>query len=179
MEPPSSDVDEPITIVDYDTAWPALFAEEKGRVENALGDMVTRVEHFGSTAVYGMAGKPIVDLLVGVRDLTHAASRMSSLEGLGYENFGEIFIPGRLYLRRRGPSHFNIAVTVDGGEFWNTQILIRDYLRAHPHEVVAYSNEKRSTVARGAQLFSTYSQAKSPFLAALQERARSWRDSTR
>lgn len=175
----SSDVDEPITIVDYDAAWPVHFAEERRRVENALGDVVTRVEHFGSTAVYGMAGKPIVDLLVGVRDLTHAARRMSSLEALGYENFGEIFIPGRLYLRRRGPPHFNVAVAVDGSEFWNAQILIRDYLRAHPHEVVAYSAEKLRKFAGGAQWFSTYSQAKSPFLAALQERARSWRDSQR
>jgi hypothetical protein len=57
MERSAADVDEPITIVDYDPAWPLLFAEEQRRVEDALGDVVTRVEHFGSTAVVGMAGK--------------------------------------------------------------------------------------------------------------------------
>ncbi len=75
----ASEVDEPITITDYDPRWPALFASERDRVMSALGDVVTRIEHFGSTA---------------------ASARVHSLEALGYENFGEIFIPGRLYLRR-------------------------------------------------------------------------------
>ena len=105
----SSDVDEPITVVDYDGAWPALFEQERRRVQSALGDVVTRVEHFGSTAVPGMAGKPIGDLLVGVRALQAASAHIPALEALGYENFGEIFILGRVYLRRRGPLNFNIC----------------------------------------------------------------------
>jgi GrpB-like predicted nucleotidyltransferase (UPF0157 family) len=172
----ASEVDEPITITAYDPAWPALFAAERDRVERALGEIVTRVEHFGSTAVPGMAGKPIVDLLVGVRDLAEAAGRAAALEAIGYENFGEIFLPGRLYLRRRGPPHFNVAVTEDGGAFWDAQIVLRDFLRAHPDEAAAYAAMKRAAYAGGAHLFSTYSQAKGPFLAALKERAEAWRE---
>jgi GrpB-like predicted nucleotidyltransferase (UPF0157 family) len=176
-KPGIANVDEPIVISDYDPIWLTLFTEEQRRVQTALGELVTRIEHFGSTAVPGMAGKPIVDLLVGVRDLAMVSSRISSLETLGYENFGEIFIPGRLYLRRRGPPHFNVAVTVEAGEFWHAQIVIRDYLRAHPHEIAAYSECKRSTYAHGSRMFSSYSQAKAPFLVALLERARQWHGS--
>ena len=167
-------VDEPITITNYDPAWPVLFEAERERVAKALGDVATRIEHFGSTAVPGMAGKPIVDLLVGVRDLPSASSRITALEGIGYENFGEIFIPGRLYLRRRGPPHFNLAATVDGGEFWNDQLVLRDFLRAHPDEAAAYAKAKRKTYSEGHRMFSTYSQAKGPFLAALKSRAARW-----
>jgi GrpB-like predicted nucleotidyltransferase (UPF0157 family) len=168
------EVDEPIVIAEYDAAWPALFIAERDRVQAALGSVVTGIEHFGSTAVPGMAGKPIVDLLVGVRNLGIASQRISALEALGYENFGELFLPGRLYLRRRGPPNFNVAITVDGGTFWSAQIIIRDYLRAHPHEAGLYSASKRSAYANGSRMFSTYSQAKGPFLEALMARARQW-----
>jgi GrpB-like predicted nucleotidyltransferase (UPF0157 family) len=174
MERARAEIDEAITIEDYDPAWPILFEQERHRVASSLGNVVTRVEHFGSTAVPGMAGKPIVDVLVGVNDLALASSRIASLEALGYENFGEVFIPGRVYLRRRGPRHFNIAMTAAGSQFWNEQILLRDYLRRHPDEAEAYANEKRASFAGGARMFSTYSQAKAPFLSALLERARSW-----
>ena len=167
-------IDEPIDIVDYDPAWPALFAEERQRLRACLGGRIGRIEHFGSTAVPAMAGKPVVDLLVGVSKLPVPAPWIESLQAMGYENFGEVFIPGRWYLRNRGPPHFNIAVTVEGGEFWRTQLLVRDYLRAHPHEAAAYSEAKRAIYAAGARMFSTYSQAKGPFLAALKERAEKW-----
>jgi GrpB-like predicted nucleotidyltransferase (UPF0157 family) len=168
-------IDEEITVGPYDPSWPALFAAEAPRVADALGDVVTRIEHFGSTAVPGMDGKPVVDLLVGVRDLQAAAAGVSPLEALGYENFGEIFIRGRLYLRRRGPPHFNVAVTEDGGAFWTDQLAVRDYLRAHPDEARAYAAHKHAVYEAGARLFSTYSQAKAPLLEALAVRARRWR----
>jgi GrpB-like predicted nucleotidyltransferase (UPF0157 family) len=173
----STDVDEPIVIVDYDSAWPSLFDTERARIQAALRKVATRIEHFGSTAVPGMAGKPIVDLLVGIEDLSSAKKHVPSLEALGYQNFGEIFVQGRVYLRRRGPPHFNVAMTVEGGPFWQTQIIVRDYLRSHPDETVAYSQSKRATYASGARMFSSYSQGKQSFLAALMERARQWHGS--
>lgn len=168
------DIDEFITIVEYDPLWPALFEEERLRIEAALAGMVFHIEHAGSTAVPGMAGKPIVDLLVGIPDLRAAGGYVRPLERLGYENFGEIFIAGRIYLRRRGPPHFNIALTAERGTFWNAQLLLRDYLREHPAEAAAYSQYKRSAYAQGADRFSTYSKAKHPMLADLMERAEAW-----
>lgn len=139
MSSPRGQVDEPITIVEYDPFWPEQFEAERQRVQNSLSQGITRIEHFGSTAVPGMAGKPIVDLLLGVKDLRTASKQIPTLEELGYENFGEIFIPGRLYLRKRGLQNCNIAMTVEGGPFWTEQLLIRDYLRRHPEEAISYA----------------------------------------
>ena len=174
MEPAPVNIDEPITVTAYDPSWPAHFLAERDRVKTALGKVATRIEHFGSTAVPGMAGKPIVDLLVGVKDLRAASDYIPSLEALGYENFGEVFIPGRVYLRRRGAQAFNVAMTVEGGDFWTEQLIVRDYLRAHLEEAAAYAAHKREIYADGACLFSTYSQAKGAFLAALKDRALRW-----
>ena len=65
----------PIEIVDYDTAWPRQFEEEKGRILAAIGRHVAAVEHIGSTAVPGLAAKPIIDILVGLRSLADATIR--------------------------------------------------------------------------------------------------------
>lgn len=169
------DVDEPISICEYDPGWPAHYEQEQQRVRDALGPIVLATEHFGSSAVPGLASKPIIDILVGVRALGEASLRAPALEAMGYENFGEIFVSGRLYLRKRGaPPHFNVAITELGSPFWATNLMVRDYLRAHPHEVAEYARHKREAVQQGATMFSSYSQAKEPFLSALRERAERW-----
>lgn len=175
-----SDIDEPISICDYDPGWPAHYEQEQQRVRDVLGSIVLVIEHFGSSAVPGLVSKPIIDILVGVRDLAEAKLRAPALAGLGYEDFGEIFVPGRLYLRKRGAlPHFNVAITELDSPFWTTNLIVRDYLRVHPHEVTEYARHKREAVQQGATMFSSYSQAKEPFLSALRERAERWSQASR
>ncbi|MDP9313936.1 MAG: GrpB family protein [Chloroflexota bacterium] len=59
---------QPIVIVDYDPRWPMLNAEEQQHLLDVLGALVLRIEHIGSTAVPGLAAKPIIDISVAVRD---------------------------------------------------------------------------------------------------------------
>jgi GrpB-like predicted nucleotidyltransferase (UPF0157 family) len=170
-----SDVDEPISICDHDPGWPAHYQQEQQRVRDVLGPIVLATEHFGSSAVPGLVSKPIIDILIGVRDLAEARLRAPALAELGYENFGEIFVPGRLYLRKRGAlPHFNVAITELDSPFWTMSLIVRDYLRAHPREVSEYARHKREAVQQGATMFSSYSQAKEPFLSALRQRAERW-----
>jgi GrpB-like predicted nucleotidyltransferase (UPF0157 family) len=166
--------DEPIIVTEYDPTWPMLFAAERNRVRNACGQAVTRIEHIGSTAVSGMAAKPIVDLLVGVRTLEGIAQYAEKLAAIGYRSVGAALYADRIYLRRRGPPHFDIAVAVDGGDWWRAQIGLRDYLRARPAEAAAYSNCKRDIFRAGSRTFASYAKDRAPFLKALSERARIW-----
>jgi GrpB-like predicted nucleotidyltransferase (UPF0157 family) len=53
----------PIVVTDYNPAWPALFKQERERLDTALGSLLVIIEHVGSTAVPGLAAKPIIDLL--------------------------------------------------------------------------------------------------------------------
>jgi GrpB-like predicted nucleotidyltransferase (UPF0157 family) len=92
-----------VTIVDYDPQWPARFAEERARLAEAFGDDAIEIEHIGSTSVPGLAAKPIIDIVIGARTVPPPASRITAVEGLGYEHLGEYGIPGRAYFRRRSP----------------------------------------------------------------------------
>ena len=80
---------EEVAIVPYDPRWPELFRQEKDHLLSCLpSDLIRRVEHFGSTAVPGLAAKPIVDLLVEVIDLQATQVRIAPvLEAQGYDYF--------------------------------------------------------------------------------------------
>src|SRR5919112_532762 len=77
--------DERIRIEPYDVDWPARFDRERVALEELLGGCVTGgVHHVGSTAVPGLAAKPIIDILVGVADLGSAREHIEPLARLGY-----------------------------------------------------------------------------------------------
>src|SRR5437667_10605191 len=82
-------IHEEIAIAPYDPRWPTLFSQEKGHLESCLPrELITRIEHFGSTAVPGLAAKPVVDMLVEVTDLHATRTRIAPvLEAQGYDYF--------------------------------------------------------------------------------------------
>src|SRR3972149_9435487 len=117
---------QPVVIVDYDLSWPIRYEEERGRIIEALGgsiEGVFAIEHVGSTSVPGCGAKPIIDIMIGVRELTHGERCVGPLETLGYEYRGELGIPGRFYFakpRARRPRSHHIHLVARGSRFWPT-----------------------------------------------------------
>jgi GrpB-like predicted nucleotidyltransferase (UPF0157 family) len=80
-------VQEEVAIVPYDERWPSMFRDEKAHLSACLPpELLGRIEHFGSTAVPGLAAKPIIDILVEVTDLETTKARIVPiLTGQAYE----------------------------------------------------------------------------------------------
>jgi GrpB-like predicted nucleotidyltransferase (UPF0157 family) len=134
-----------ISIVDYDPQWPVRFEDERTRLAEAFGDDAIQIDHIGSTAVPGLAAKPIIDIVVAARTFPLPASRITAVERLGYEHLGEYGIPGRAYFRRRSPrprTH-HVHVYAAGSDQIRDYLLFRDRLRAHPAEAASYAELKR------------------------------------
>ena len=96
----------PIVVVDYEPAWPARFDAERAALERALGDLVVAIEHIGSTAVPDLPAKPIIDLLVGVRDLQEARRRaLAPMQALSYAYLPEYesWLTAELFFRKGLP----------------------------------------------------------------------------
>ncbi|HEY1354508.1 MAG TPA: GrpB family protein [Ktedonobacteraceae bacterium] len=74
----------PILLVDYDPAWPGLFAREARRVQEALGERILLLEHVGSTSVPELAAKPRIDMLLVVADSADEQAYVPVLEAAGY-----------------------------------------------------------------------------------------------
>jgi ribonuclease-3 len=160
-------VDEPVSLAEHDARWARLALEELARIRGALPEAC--VEHVGSTAVPGMLAKPVIDLLVGVRELS------PSLRLPDYESWGEAGVPGRLYFRKRNNGQaFNAQVVLHEGPLWQEALLLRDFLTAHPEEAAAYAARKRAALSKGANTLLRYAAEKAPAVAELLGRARQW-----
>jgi ribonuclease III len=159
-------LDEPVQVVGSDPRWNALAAEEADRLRAAVPDAV--IEHIGSTAVPGLEAKPVIDLLVGVRELP------GSLRLPDYEALGEAGVGGRLYFRKRGTVSVNAQVVPLDGPLWRDALLLREYLRAHPEERERYAARKRETISAGATMLLRYSEEKAAVVEEMLDRARRW-----
>lgn len=93
-----------IEIVGYDPAWEEKFNREARLIEEILGGELVAIHHIGSTAVKGLAAKPIIDIMPVVKDVSRADGFNARFEEIGYEAMGEFGIAGRRYFRKGGTS---------------------------------------------------------------------------
>ncbi len=164
-----------MVIVDYDPRWPALYEEERQLILKAAGHLVLAVEHIGSTAVPGLGGKPIIDIMAAVRQLEDAETCVQPLEGLGYEYVPEYneLIPERRYFHK-GPADaraFHLHMVERASDFWERHLLFRDWLRTHPQDAQEYYLLKRELAARFGGDREGYTEAKSALIEAVVAKA--------
>lgn len=169
---------EPVVIVEYDPAWPERFAAERARLEAALAGHDARIEHVGSTAVVGLAAKPIIDMLLGLPSWPMAAEAIAAVVALGYDHRGDGGIPGREYFRRGLPRSHQVHACALGGTFWRDHLAFRDRLRAEPQTVRAYEALKLELALRFRNDRLGYTDAKAPFIQAVLARSPAGTSST-
>ncbi|MCB0882907.1 MAG: GrpB family protein [Thermoleophilia bacterium] len=165
---------EEVAVVDYDPGWPGRFAREVERLRGFFPvGMIRRVEHFGSTAVPGLAAKPIVDILVAVDDLERVRAEVApALEAAGYDFFWRPAFgddgpryPWFIARDAEGRRTAHIHVVRPGDEHWG-RLRFRDHLRAHPDVAARYGALKRRLAADLGHDRVAYTAAKAAFVAA-------------
>jgi GrpB-like predicted nucleotidyltransferase (UPF0157 family) len=168
--------DPAVRIVEYDPAWPGMAEAETARIRAAVGEAAVRVDHVGSTAVPGLAAKPIVDLQLAVTEIGPRSLYVGPLEGLGYLFAPDPASPDFHFfgLPAARPRTHHLHVCAAGSEDERRHLAVRDYLRAHPDEVNAYAKLKRRLVARAPGDRLAYIAGKDSYVAALELRALAW-----
>ncbi len=164
-----------VVIAEYDPQWPEQYAKEAERIGLALGETLVTIEHVGSTAIPGLAAKPVLDILVGVTTLAAGLEAVPALEALGYDCRGENGIPGRLYFRKgavqyRRTHHLHMFEV--GHEQWAPMLAFRDYLRSHPEAARQYEDLKRQLAAQFYDNRKAYTDGKADFVNTVLEKAR-------
>ena len=155
-----------IEIVEYSHEWPRLFEREAAAILEACAPWVVEVHHVGSTAVPGLAAKPILDMMpvaAGPAEALEAVPRMTSL---GYRYRGEYGIPGRLYFEKTvdGREVAHAHMFPSGHPAIGTHLAFRDYLRAHPGAARDYERLKRDLAAKHRNDREAYTDAKAAFI---------------
>jgi GrpB-like predicted nucleotidyltransferase (UPF0157 family) len=163
--------DAPVSLVDYDPAWPRLFEREERRIRAALGDSVIRIEHTGSTSVPGLAAKPIIDMTLVVADSSDETAYVPPLEAAGYAL--RIREPD-WYEHRvfKGPdTNVNLHVFSAGCPEIERMVAFRDWLRSNEDDRDLYERTKRELASRQWQYVQNYADAKTAVVEEIMARA--------
>ena len=147
-----------VQVVEYNLEWPDHFCHLRDRIWPSVSDIAVAIEHVGSTAVAGLAAKPVIDLDIVI------PSRSDVLRRLGYEHRGNLGIEDRdaFWTSGNQPAH-NLYVCPQGSIALRNHIALRDHLRVHPSDVVAYSTLKKQ-LANQARDIHCYMRGKTDFI---------------
>jgi GrpB-like predicted nucleotidyltransferase (UPF0157 family) len=182
----------PVVVSRYQPGWPARAAAELAGLRAALGPLVLRAEHIGSTAIPDMAAKDVLDLQLSVADLDEAASAFDEpLRQLGYQRRPYDFdhVPAgmtsdpqrwakRYWNRRRHPDgDVNLHVRLAGSPNEQLALLFRDWLCAHPLAVAGYARFKQLLAADVSDL-EKYTDIKDPVVDVIVAAAAGWAEQT-
>ena len=168
----------PVVIVPPDPAWPARFAQVRSQIADTLGPVALRIDHVGSTAVAGLAAKPIIDVQISVADLEYEAGYAPGLASLGWPiRLRET--QQRFFREPAGiPRSTHVHVCPTGSTWERRHLLFRDFLRAHPERARAYGELKRALAAHYRGVRVIYTEAKGPFIDETTALAETWAAAT-
>lgn len=162
----TASVSQPVVVGDYKPEWPALFHQIAEPVQRALGELAVAVEHVGSTAVPGLAAKPVIDIDVVVRSAEEVPATVDRLRELGYVYQGDKGIPGReAFMWPPDAPRHHLYVVVQGSKPHLDHIRFRDVLRNHPNVAHEYAQLKRTLAEHHRDDRASYTDAKAEFIA--------------
>jgi len=168
---------EEISIAPYQPEWPNLYEKEATFLRRKLPkSVVIKIEHFGSTAVLGLAAKPVIDVLVQVSSLTETQQQLVPiLEAEGYDYFWRTDVsPAYAWFIKRdvgGKRTHHIHMVEADSQLWD-RLYFRDYLREFPKEAKRYAELKQLLAAKHPHDRLAYTAGKAEYVIAITERAK-------
>jgi len=158
----------PVELEPHSPDWLEAAAREAQRLAEALGPYLVAVHHIGSTAIPGIAAKPILDLIPEVRSLAGFDACQPVLLQLGYEWWGEYGMAGRRYATltdgATGRRCIQLHVFATGSPHIERHLAFRDFLRAHPAKAREYEAVKLRSRDQHPDNSHAYSDAKSAWI---------------
>ena len=165
-----------IEVVSYQSDWPEKYRKEAEQIQRCLGELFLEIHHIGSTAVLGLAAKPIIDILAVVKDIEAVDEKNPLFEALGYECMGEFGIAGRRYFRKGGDdrTHQIHIFARSSTEEILRHLAVRDYLRTHADTAKEYGRLKRQLAVRFPRDIEGYCDGKDLWMKKLEKDALDW-----
>lgn len=159
-----------VTVLSYDPQWEADFHAICRELEPVIGKYSLAIEHVGSTAVAGLAAKPIIDIDIVIRDRTELPAVIRQLATIGYHHEGDLGVADREAFYYEGKAHLqthHLYVCTQSSQELHRHIAFRDYLRTHPEAVCQYSQIKLEAARLYPDDIDRYIAHKSPCIEAL------------
>lgn len=166
-----------VAIEPYNSEWPHMYQSEIDRLLPVLQNEIVHAYHIGSTSIPGMWAKPIIDILLEVRNITRIDEYNEEMIVLGYKPRGELGIPGRRYFSRESPidvrTH-HVHAYQRGDRSIERHLAFRDYMIAHPEEAERYILLKKELAAKFPLDIDAYIAGKEEYVSETEAKAIVW-----
>ncbi|WP_197480121.1 GrpB family protein [Anabaena sp. 4-3] len=167
-----------VEVLPHNPIWRSKFEDEAKLIAPVFGDNLVAIHHIGSTAIPHIYAKPIIDILVEVKDIIKVDEQSSAMTALGYAVMGEFGIPGRRYFRKDDATgkrtHHVHTFEVCTPEV-KRHLAFRDYMIAHPEIAQKYSELKRQLVQQYLNDINGYMDGKDGFIKEMEKTALIWK----
>lgn len=169
-----------VRVTEYDSLWPKTFAEEAYAIHSLVRPHIQCIHHIGSTAVPGLAAKPIIDIILVVNDINLFTVDEDALTPLGYTAKGNFGLSGRRFFVKgaEGPTHHLHAYSHDHIDV-QRHLAFRDYLIEHPEIAHAYARLKKACADLCNDDIENYMAGKNEFIKKHEVLAVQWANSKR
>jgi GrpB-like predicted nucleotidyltransferase (UPF0157 family) len=157
----------PIELVDYDPGWPERFEQERARLESALvAWLAGPIEHIGSTAIPGMAAKPVIDIMAPVAGLDAARPAIAAAAAISYVHFPYRADVMHWFCKPSAVKRtHHLHLIPHGSRLWHERLAFRDRLRGDRELAGEYRALKAALALRHPNDPEAYTDAKGPFVA--------------
>ncbi|MHA1977877.1 MAG: GrpB family protein [Candidatus Hodarchaeales archaeon] len=156
--------DDIVQLVEYQKSWDYRFQFESAMILLALGDLIEGIEHIGSTAIPGIIAKPIIDILIGIKDLKDVFAHLKVLEVLDYSYTAEAGDDKRRFFKKGSPRLFHLHFVRYESKEWKDHILFRDILLQDEGKRYRYQKLKMELAQKFPTERNKYAEAKTPFI---------------
>lgn len=180
----------------YDPEWKILYEKEKKKLIKSIDSEEIKIEHIGSTSITNIYSKPIIDIMIGVKEEKHLDKYINKIISLEYTYIQkyEIYMPFRRYFfklndpevrlpkiigfndedidKGNHEDSFHIHIVQINSDFWINQLLFRNYLQNNNKSKKDYEDLKKDLTKREWDSVNDYTDAKSDFINGILEKAK-------
>jgi GrpB-like predicted nucleotidyltransferase (UPF0157 family) len=165
-----------VEVVSYNSNWKEMYKEESEKIKNILSDIIIDIHHIGSTAIPEIKAKPVIDILVEVKDIETVDRYNHKMEEFGYEVMGEYGIPKRRFFKKGGNKRtHHIHIFQVGNEEIERHINFKEYLIAHQDKAREYSKLKEELINKYSYDIESYTRGKNDFIKEIDRKAKLWK----
>ena len=165
-----------VAVEPHDRQWEVAAQQTISKLREILGDTAVDIQHIGSTSIKNICAKPIIDIVVGVRDFRDILELNAVLEDNGFIFRGQDVPDQYLYVcGDENTRTHHIHTVIYNSEAWNNYINMRDYLNCHNEEAQAYSKLKEKLARQYPDDRNRYTELKSGLIAEILKKAHDWR----
>ncbi|WP_303797510.1 GrpB family protein [Ruminococcus flavefaciens] len=165
-----------VAVEPHNSEWEVTAQQTIAQLREILGNTAADIQHIGSTSIKNICAKPIIDIVVGVRDFRDILELNAVLEDNGFIFRGQDVPDQYLYVCGDEDSRtHHIHTVIYDSEAWNNYINLRDYLNCHKAEAQAYSELKEKLARQYPDDRNTYTELKSGLIAEILAKAHDWR----